>query len=293
MSPNEREYHALISLLDDDDVEIKRIVEDKILSIGKDISPILKEFSLEDASSELGMKCEQLARKIHFQEIDKELNKWFQQKEGLLLSAITLLAKVKYPYLDSKDISFQVEKIVQGLWLRTYSSQSTFEQIQLINQTLFTDREIEVLTLQASSDEDQFFIHSILETQKSNAWGFCLLYIILAQAIDLPVYLAALPLNPILIVSKRWFDQSSLQQINLRQDILFCVNPLQKGITFSFNQIEDYLKKNNLDLTIDLFYPINNKKVIILTMENIIQTLDKNLQNDLSDLYRLLLKNAQ
>lgn len=289
MSLNENEYHALISLLDDDDKEVIEHVEKKIISLGTEVAPLLKKYIEDSENQVISKKCEILVQKINYSEIESELKIWFQQKEGSLLHALNLLAKIKHPHLDSKNTAFQIERIVQKIWLKTYQSQSTFEQIQIINYTLFKELEIEVYSVHQSLDEDLYFIHSILETSTSNTIGICLLYMIIAQSLDLPVFMVQLPLNSVLLVTKRWHDQEYLDQINIEKDILFYINPLYFGNTFPVSEIENYLKKNNVNFTEDIFKPVNNKLIIKSILLYLIHTLNKKELTDLSNLYKNLL----
>lgn len=289
MTLNEKEYQALISLLDDDDKEIIQHVENKIISLGNSVAPILKKYIQDGENEILSKKCEILFRKINFSDIQSELNIWFQQKEGNLIHALCLIAKVKHPYLDEKNIAFQIERIVQKIWLKTYQSQTPFEQIQIINYTLFKELEIEVLSTHQTMDEEMYFIHSILESSQGNTIGICLLYMIIAQSLDLPVYMVQLPLNSVLMVTKRWHAQEELEKINVQEDILFYVNPLYFGNTFPKSEIEHYLKKNQINFTEDIFKPINNKMMVKSLIFYIINTLRKKEEHELKDLYINLL----
>lgn len=275
MKFNESEYHALISLLDDDDKEVLEHVVRKIESIGTIGLPVLQNYINSDTNARISEKCEELVQKIHFSEIYQALEKWNEQLEGDLLQALLLIAKVKYPSLDTTAVTFQVERIVQRIWLRIYQSQSNFEQIQVINYALFRELDIEVKSVNEAGDIDAYLIHSILETKRSNSFGLCLLYMIIAQSLDLPLYHVQLPYNSVLLLSRRWFSQSAINTISIPDDILFYVNPLHHGNTFPVSEIEDYLRKNKLNFNESFFRPVTNKEILKHIIHAIIQSLDK------------------
>lgn len=288
MELNEPEYHALVSLLDDEDSEIIEHVVQKIESIGTLGLPILKHYVEKYNNSGISKKCEVLIQKIHFTEIYQKLELWQSQREGDLLQALLLVAKVKYPFLNTTDITFQVERIVQRIWLRIYQSQSNFEQIQVINYALFRELEIQVKSVHEENDTDAYLIHSILETKKANSFGMCLLYMIISQSLDLPIYHVQLPYNSVLLLSRRWFSQDTIHTINIPDDILFYVNPLHHGNTFPVSEIEDYLRKNKLNFNESFFRPVTNKEILKLIIDFIIQDSDKQEEKSLRDLYQKL-----
>ncbi len=287
MEFNESEYHALVSLLDDDDREVLEHVIQKIESIGTVGLPVLHTYISENTNAAITEKCEELVRKIHFSEIYHALEVWKGQAEGDLLQALLLVAKVKYPGLDTNGITFQVDRIVQRIWLRIYQSQSNFEQIQVINYVLFRELDIEVKTVNEADETDAYLIHTILETKRSNSFGICLLYMIIAQALDLPLYHVQLPYNSVLLLSRRWFSQSTIDSISIPDDILFYVNPLHHGNTFPVSEIEDYLRKNKLNFNESFFRPITNREILKHIITAIIGSLEKE-EIELKKLYEQL-----
>lgn len=275
MKLNEPEYRALISLLDDDDSEVLEHVVQKIESIGTIGLPVLQQYIDVGNNSKISEKCNELIQKIHFSEIYEALKKWQSQEEGDLLHALLLVAKVKYPYLDTRTVTLQVERIVQRIWLRIYQSQSNFEQIQVINYALFRELNIEVKSVNEAYDTDAYLIPSILETKRANSFGISLLYMIIAQSLDLPLYHVQLPYNSVLLLTRRWFSQSTINSVSIPDDILFYVNPLHHGNTFPVSEIEDYLRKNKINFNESFFRPVSNKEVLRLLIKAIIQHLDQ------------------
>jgi hypothetical protein len=66
---NQQQIQALISLLDDSDKEIYNEIESKLLSLGKEVIPILEDFWGNSFDAVLQGRIEQIVHKIQFESL--------------------------------------------------------------------------------------------------------------------------------------------------------------------------------------------------------------------------------
>ncbi|MFN3316845.1 MAG: hypothetical protein ACK40K_08535, partial [Raineya sp.] len=71
-----KELKALIALLDDEDAEISRHIEGKILSLGEIIVPFLEEEWQNSLNPVLQSKLENLIHTLQFQTLKQRLENW-------------------------------------------------------------------------------------------------------------------------------------------------------------------------------------------------------------------------
>ena len=71
---NKHELKALISLLDDPDVEIYRELEDKLITCGPEVIPLLEQSWETSFDVLLQGRIEQIVHKIQFNEVKTDLH---------------------------------------------------------------------------------------------------------------------------------------------------------------------------------------------------------------------------
>src|SRR6185503_9116456 len=96
----ENEIKALISLLDDDDKQVVSHVEEKILSLGKDVIPFLEKEWETSFSPKLQSRIEEIIHQLQFDLLKSRLIEWHKGKERDLLSGMWLVATYQYPDLE-------------------------------------------------------------------------------------------------------------------------------------------------------------------------------------------------
>ncbi len=255
----EGEINALIHLLDDNDAEVFRHVYDKIISLGSPVIPALEKASNPDISPVMTERIEEIILEIQFQEIEKEWNEWLESEQPDLLTGFFLISKYHYPVLLKEEVKTKIHKIKQTIWLELNYNQTPLEQIQIINQLFYTYHHFK--GEQISTDYTPFCLPSLLESKKGNAISLGILYQIIAGELNLPVYGVNLLRHYILAFCKHnIFDFSASGE--LEKEVMFYINPINKGIVFSRNEIKDYLKKSEIESLQSYFVPASVQTII-------------------------------
>ena len=254
-----KEILTLVRLLDDPDEKILKEIENKLLSYGVEAIKTLENAWENSDDNIIQKKLENIIHKLLFQNTVNNLKDWIKNDEENLLKGYLLVTQYQYPELDEKKIHEQIDKIKQDVWLELNDNLTGLEKIKVLNHILF-----EIYKFKANISDSQslqnFYLNNILETKKGNHLSLSLVYLIIAQYLELPLYGVNLPEHFILAYTKKFINQNFLFEED--NEVLFYLNPFKKGAVFTKNEITLFL--NQLKLTPDktFFQPCDNKMII-------------------------------
>jgi len=284
---SDSEIHALIQLLDDDDQEVFKHVYNKLKSLGPEAIPTLEEVWSADLNSTIHERLEEIIHEIQYEALTTEWLDWLEQENPDLLTGAFLVAKYHYPEIHFEDLIKKVTKLRQNIWLELNYSQTPLEQIQIFNQVFYSYHGFK--GAQTTSDYQDFCINQVVDSKKGSAIAIGILYQVLANELNLPVYGVTLTRHFILAFCKRTlldFDEEE----NNEREVMFYVNPINKGSIFSRNEIKDYLDKMNVTHEAKYFIPSNNLNIITELLGYLIELYSQqNRESRVDELQALLL----
>lgn len=256
---NENEILALIKLLDDDDKEVFSHVYNKLKSYGSDIIPALEEVWSEGINPVTHDRLEEIIHDIHFETLTGEWEAWAAKETPDLLTGAFLISKFHYPDIKLEVIQRQLVKLRQSIWLELNYNQTPLEQVQIFNQVFYGYHEFK--GMQSFEGFSDFCLNSALETKKGNSIIIGIIYQILANELNLPMYGVNLTRHYILAFCKKTILDFS-PEANNGKEVMFYVNPVNKGSIFSRNEIKDYLDKLHTEHGSKYFEPSGNVAII-------------------------------
>jgi regulator of sirC expression with transglutaminase-like and TPR domain len=263
----DREIKALIMLLDDSDTEVVEHVADKLISIGERVIPTLEKAWENEKEGQLQKKIEDIIHSIQFTSLQRMFSDWMEKKDSDLLTGFFLVSKYYYPNLQLEDIEKQIFKIKQRIWLELNYNQTSLEQVQIFNQVFYNIHRF--TSAQGNLDFQEFCLNHLLETKTGNAISLGILYQIIANDLNLPIYGVTLLRHYILCFCKRTI--SNFQPLkSLEKEVIFYINPVNKGSIFSRSEITDYLEKLNAPPHPQYYSPANNYEIIHELLSNLI-----------------------
>lgn len=256
---NEREINALIKLLDDNDQEVFRHVHDKLMSFGIEVVPTLEEAWTADLTPITHERLEEIIHGIQFDSLVKEFKLWLSKESPDLLTGSFLISKYFYPDASIDDVRMRIQKMRQSIWLELNYNQTPLEQIQIFNQVFYNYHNFK--GQQVSSDYFDYCINHVLENRKGCSMSVGIIYQILANDLNLPVYGVTLMRHYILAFCKKTiFDFNT--ELYLEREVMFYINPINKGSIFSRNEIKDYLQKLDAEQNDEHFVPTDNLNIL-------------------------------
>lgn len=253
-----KELLALISLLDEPDTENYNNIRKNIFSIGESALPLL-ETTLENSFDiTIQKKIQNIIQEIQFEDICKKLNNWVNSSSHDLLDAFLLISKLQYPEIDDNIIRGQIVKIQKNIWLELNEEFTALERIKIINHILF-----EAYKFHGNINKNSyqnFFINNVLETKECSSISIGILYLILAKNLGVPVFGINLPEQFILAYKEKSSENRITKDLN--SNVLFYINPINKGVIFKKEQIKFFLKQLNIKSEKSYYHPCHNLIII-------------------------------
>ena len=106
-----QEIKALVNLVDDPDELIYNQIKSKIISMGKEVIPMLESaWEFKQEFGDLFVKrIENIIHTIQFKEVYSLLENWINKGGKDLLEAAIIISKFQYPDLEEDKIHSQIE----------------------------------------------------------------------------------------------------------------------------------------------------------------------------------------
>jgi regulator of sirC expression with transglutaminase-like and TPR domain len=274
-----KELEALISLLDEPNEDIFKAVYDRIFAHGKEAVPVLESVWENAFDPLIQHRIEDLIHHIQFANLKKDLNEWSQFGHHDLLQGTLLITKFQYPDLDEEVIIKKIGQLSQDVWLELNQNLTGLEKVKVINHILFDIHKL-AGNLTNVNSADNFYINTLLDSKKGSPLILGMVYISIAQSLRIPIYGVDLPRHFVLAYT----DEIMISPKDIPEgDVLFYINPFNKGAVFTKNEIELFIKQLKLERKDSYFIPCNNKTIIRRMMNELINIYDQSGNPDKRD----------
>src|ERR1700712_205732 len=258
-----KEINSMIKLLDDPDQEIFEHIHNKLVSYGNEVIEYL-ELAWEQAFDAIQQeRIANLVHEIQFGIVKNDLKLWYQGGAFDLLQGILTINRYQYPDLDEQKIINQIEAIKREVWIQMMNEASPVEQVKLINHVFY---HLHGFTGNTTNHQDpqNSYLSQVLESKKGNQISLAIIYSIIAQKLDIPIYGVNLPQHFILA----YVDET--QQSEFESGILFYINAFNKGFIFGRRDVDMFLKQLNLKADKQFYEPCSNADIVTRVLRNLI-----------------------
>ena len=266
---NNNSILALINLMDDPDESIYTHVRDQLLQYGPDAIPYLESsWEHEDYGLLFQDRVENLVHEIQFEANKESLKKWLGSDEKDLLEGAIIIAKTQYPGMDVELLNNELDKIQRDVWLEINDNQTAMEKVRIFNKVFFNFYHFQGNTKNFNSPLNSY-INVVLESKKGNPLSLSLIYSVIAQRLEMPVYGVNLPNQFVLA----YMDEFAIKQFlpdNNGLGVLFYINTFAKGSVFDENEIKEFLDSLKLTHKREYFEPCSNSTIIKRMLTNLI-----------------------
>jgi regulator of sirC expression with transglutaminase-like and TPR domain len=265
-----KEISALLQLIDDPDEEVYSTVSDKIISLGKGIIPNLENLWENTLNEAVQERIETMIHKLHFRDLTADFENWKQGSCELLQGSI-LTARYHYPDIQEAKVLQDIEKIRRNIWLELNAYLTPLEQASIISSILYNYYKLIGVEIAYNQPED-FLISKTLEAKKGNSISNGILYLALAELLDIPIRAINIPRQFILAYIDPQYNLTRPVAHN-SEKIKFYIDPLN-GQVYSHKDIENYFKRISVPPTTSYFRPMDNKAVIRFLLEQLSKCFD-------------------
>jgi hypothetical protein len=289
---DEKALAALISLLDDTDPEVFDHVSGKLLALGPSGIPRL-EAAWESTDNQLVQsRLEDLIGQIQFDHLADMLAQWKAEGCEDLQEAAVLIARFHYPDLDHIKLNSQIERIVQSVWINMSANLSPAEEVQVLNKVFFGDLGFKG-NKEPKPEVDLGYLNIILDTRNGNSIGLGMLYMMVAQALDISIYGVNLPYHFILCYTRGHLSDEELESQSADAKVMFYINPLLEGIPFGKAEINRYLEQSQIAPQPIYYAPCSNRLIILSLIYNQMSCYEQANEQEKADRMRSLLEILQ
>jgi regulator of sirC expression with transglutaminase-like and TPR domain len=258
---SESQKAALLSLLTDDDPAIYRTVRDKILSYGPEAVDWLRPHMLSREPA-LRRRAQEIVLHFEKQAADNEFL-GFCLKSGEefdLEKGAWLFARTQYPDINIEAYGALVDSFARDLRERLDFGAGAKPILNTVNHYLFME-------LGFSGNEENYYdaensyLNRVLDRRTGNPINLCLLYMLLARRLKLPVTGIGLPGHFIC----RY--QSTAAE--------FYIDVFQRGTFLSKADCVQYLLRGNYSVGEQYLTPVTPRRLLLRICSNLHQIYDQ------------------
>ncbi len=259
---NNNELKALISLLDDEDPEVVDHVEQRIRQMGGQMIPLLETEWEGSFNSALQKRIEEIIHDLQYESVLDRMRDWKNGGAMDLLEGLWIVATYQYPDLSLHKLRQDVEQLFYDVWVDFKTDMHPDEQIKAMNTAFFSKLKFAPNTKHFHSPANSM-INQVLESRRGNPITLCVLYMLIAKRLNLPVYGVNLP-NLFVLTYKN------------NAGVQFYINVFNRGLVFTTKDIDQYIDQLNIK-RLDTFYqPCTNADIVRRVLRNLMLAFEKN-----------------
>ncbi|CCH51382.1 hypothetical protein BN8_00302 [Fibrisoma limi BUZ 3] len=259
---NDNELKALISLLDDEDKEVVEHVEQRIRQMGGQMIPLLETEWESSFNPDFQKRIEELIHDLQYESVLERMRTWKNGGAMDLLEGLWIVATYQYPDLSLEKLQQDLEQLYYDVWLDIKPDMHPLDQVKAMNNAFFTKLKFAPNTKHFHSPANSM-INQVLETRRGNPIALCVIYMLIAKRLNLPIFGVNLP-NLFVLTYK---DNNGVQ---------FYINVFNRGLIFSKKDIDQYIDQLNLK-HLDTFYqPCTNADIVRRVLRNLTLAFEKN-----------------
>ena len=238
-------FDALVTLLDDPDTTVFQMVEQELLKEDEAIIPALEKKWEQSFDENSQNRIENIIQSLQFKRTLGGLKNWINQTPGTqdLFEGFCAIDKFQYPDLNPLNLTLKIENLRKSIWLELNNSLTLLEKTTILNHFIFNLNGYSV-NLSNPNSPQNCFLNQVLDTKRGNPVSMSIFYTIIARAIELPAYLVDFPKNPLVAI----VDAELAQKVHgstRDTEVLFYINPSNKGAITSRKEIDYHLKRND------------------------------------------------
>jgi len=166
-----------------------------------------------------------------------------------------------YPEYEFERLKSEIEQLYYEAWVDLkITDESPFDKVKQLNYTFFGKLKFAANTKNFHSVSNSM-LNVVLETRKGNPISLCVIYMLIAQKLKMPVYGVNLP-NLFILTYKT-------------PDVQFYINAFNKGLVFTRQDIDNYISHLNLEPNEIFYEPCSNIDIIRRVLRNMMVSYEK------------------
>ena len=189
-----------------------------------------------------------------------------------------LVANYQYPDLNLPFLTRRFEQYYHEAWAEFQGEMSPMEQIKVLNDIMYNKLKFRPNSKNFHAPSNGM-INVVLESKRGNPLSLCVIYLLIAQRLKMPVYGVNLP-NLFIVTYKT-------------EETQFYVNVFNNGIIFTKEDIDNYLEQLNLSENEIYYQPCSNIDMVTRALRNLASSFEKLGEYKKSDDVKVLLQSLE
>jgi len=271
---NYSKIQALIRLVEDPDPNIFNVVKGKLISLGRSVLPVIEDTWIKEVSNhEHHERLEEILRQIQLNELKQKLKGWKDSSTRDLLEGTLIISQFQFFDINIDEVETEIDIIKRKVWLEINEDNTAFEIVKIFNHVLFEQCGFKPSKQNFHAPQNSY-INSVLKNKKGSPLSLSILYSVIAQRLEIPIYGVNLPNQFVL----GFMDENrTLKMLDESSDknVLFYINPFSNGRIFDYKEIENYLKNLGLPLEDNYIEPCSNTDILKRMLSNLSYSYNK------------------
>ncbi|RYY14033.1 MAG: hypothetical protein EOO36_14930, partial [Cytophagaceae bacterium] len=199
---------------------------------------------------------------LQFEGLQQRLRVWRDAGAQDLLEGMWLLNSYQYPDADLQALNRAIEQLRFEAWTLLRSEMHPADQVQVLNHVIFRNHKFAANTQHFHSPANSM-LQRVLETKRGNPLSLCVIYLLVAQRLDLPVFGVNLP--NLFVLTYQLADQP----------LSFYINCYNRGVVLSRADIEHYVGQLGITSQDAFYEPCSHLDIVRRAMRNLQVSFEK------------------
>ncbi len=251
------ELRSLIALLDDESTDVFDAVKQKLISLGTDVVPALRDAAKSDSLLVRG-RAQDIAERIIGLTLRSQFSELLIQSEGAdidLEKAVFLLARYQYPELDAKFYTDMLTIWAKELKSKIAGHDDPAEIISLVNDFFMKEKGLHG-NRKDYYNPDNSYINRVLDSKKGIPISLCTLYILVTRRLNIPLDGIGMPSHFVL-------------KYNIGEREIF-IDPFNGGQFLSREQCIQFIESAGFGFALAYLEKVSNRQIIERIIRNLI-----------------------
>ena len=236
LSLPQSELQHLIKLLDDESDFVYENIKERLISHGDNSINFIKEYA-DLTNPVIEQRANEIISTINFDKLEHKFkNLDLDENKDLLEEAIFLISSFGYPDINIDNYKMILDKMALDIEKKIddmgYLKNTNLDIINIINDYLFVEKRFDGNS-ENYYDADNSYINKVIDKKTGIPVSISVLYILISKRLNLPVFGVNLPSHFIIKY------QDSTEE--------FFIDPFNKGIVISRDEVIQFLEKLGLD----------------------------------------------
>ncbi len=259
-----KRIQAMISLLDDTDTEVSAQVYKELYAYGKEVVMYLERAWEQTMDINLQRVLEELIHAIQLDEVKASLLRWYESPTHDLLEGVLIVNRYQYPEIHSEELVQQLEDLRVEVWRNLSDTMTAVEKVKVMNYVLYTTNRFSG-NMSNPHDPQNFYLSQVLSSKKGSPILLGIIYLYIAQKLDIPVYGVDLPHHFVLA-----YAEPEMEAEERPADIKFYINVFNRGYLFNRGDIDGFLKQLGLQPQESYYNPCSTLDIVRRVLRNLV-----------------------